>query len=70
MTYFALVIEVMTETGGVVFEGLYRVDAQHGADAVERICQAKRVSPSAVFLISEEEARQWAALEIPVRRIP
>jgi len=68
MTFFARVIEVITRTGGEVFD-VVKVEATYGADAVEQICEAMQVESWLVYLITEEEAMQWAALEIPIREI-
>jgi len=68
MTYFARVLKVITRTGGEVFD-VVKVEADHGAEAVETICEAMQVEEWLVYLITEEEATSWAALEIPIREI-
>ena len=68
MTYFARVIEVITRTGGEVSD-VVQVEAAHGGEAVERICEAMRVAEWRVYLICEEEALQWAALGIRIHEI-
>jgi ribosomal protein S28E/S33 len=68
MTFFARVIEVITRTGGEVFD-VVKVEATYGADAVQQICAAMQVEDWMVYLITEEEAMEWAALEIPIREI-
>lgn len=69
MTYFARVIEVITRTGGESCKAVVKVEAAHGAEAVERICEAMRVAEWRVYLITEEEASEWAALGIRIREI-
>jgi ribosomal protein S28E/S33 len=69
MTFFARVIEVITRTGGEVFD-VVKVEAAHGADAVSLIAEAANVSPILIYLISEDEAREWAALQIPIKEVP
>jgi hypothetical protein len=68
MTYFARVLEVITRTGGEVFD-VVKVEASYGADAVQQICTAMQVAEWRVYLITEEEAMQWAALDIPIHEI-
>jgi hypothetical protein len=68
MTYFARVIEVITRTGGEVSD-VVQVEAAHGGEAVERICEAMRVAEWRVYLITEEEASGWAAIGVPVHEI-
>ena len=68
MTFFARVLEVITRTGGEVFD-VVKVEATYGADAVERICAAMQVKSWMVYLITEEEARSWAALGISIKEI-
>lgn len=68
MTYFARVLDVITRTGGEVFD-VVKVEADHGAEAVEQICAAMQVESWLVYLITEEEAMSWAAMEIPIREI-
>ena len=68
MTYFARVINVITRTGGEVSD-IVQVEAAHGAEAVERICEAMGVESWLVYLITEEEASEWAALGIRVHGI-
>ena len=68
MPYFARVIEVITCTGGEVFD-VVKVEADYGAEAVQQICAALRVGEWLVYLITEEEAMSWAALDIHIREI-
>lgn len=68
MTYFAYVIEVITRTGGIVFD-IYRVEAATGAEAVAFLVEQRAVPENHVYLISEQEANEWAALQIPIRQL-
>ena len=68
MTYFARVIEVITRTGGEVSD-IVQVEAATGADAVNRIASTLKVAPQQVYLITEDEAREWAALGISVQEV-
>ena len=68
MTYFARVLNVITRTGGEVFD-VVKVEAAYGAEAVQQICAAMQVEDWRVYLITEEEALSWAALEIPIKEV-
>jgi ribosomal protein S28E/S33 len=68
MVYFARVIEVITRTGGEVFD-VVKVEATYGADAVRQICAAMQVEEWMVYLITEEEAQSWAELGISIKEI-
>ena len=68
MTYFARVLKVITRTGGEVFD-VVKVEADHGTEAVQQICAALEVQEWRVYLITEEEAMSWAALDIRIQEI-
>jgi hypothetical protein len=68
--YYAYVIKVITRTGGMVFD-IYKVDAVTGSEAVAIIAEACKVVPETqLYLISEQEADEWAAMEIPIKEVP
>jgi hypothetical protein len=68
MIYFARLYVVITPTGGEVFD-VVKVEAATGAEAVEKICSAKRLPAWRVYLTTEEDAASWAALGIAVKEI-
>ena len=68
MTYHALVIELLTATGGAIGD-IYRVDAESAQEAVAKIANAKSVPEYRVSLISDEEVDVWRELGIPIREI-
>lgn len=67
-TYFARVLKVITRTGGEVFD-VVKVEADHGGEAVQQICTVLKVESWLVYLITEEEAMSWAALDISIKEI-
>ena len=68
MIYHALIIELLTRTGGVVGD-VAKVQAENGAAAVDRIVSHFSVAPTQVYLISQEEADVWAGLGISIKEI-
>ena len=67
-TYNALVIELLTRTGGVTGL-LYRVEAETGSDAVAKICAVLGCGHGLVYLLSEEEAAVWEEGGVEVKKV-
>jgi hypothetical protein len=68
MTYYAHLIQMITVTRGF-YGDVVTIQAESGAAAVDRITNRFRVSPTQVYLISEQEAEEWAELGISIREI-
>jgi hypothetical protein len=66
--YHALVIELLTRTGGVT-GSLYRVEAKTSPDAVAKICSALGCGQGRVYLLSEEETAVWESGGVKVKTI-
>lgn len=67
-TYNALVINLLTRTGGV-HGPLCRVEAESGAEAVAKICSALGCGQGRVYLLSEEETAVWETEGVKVETI-
>ena len=68
-TYNALVIKLLTRTGGVTGP-IYRVEAKTGSDAVAKICASGLgCGHGLVYLLSEEEAAVWEGGGVKVKTI-